>query len=127
MLGALLSILPTPPTGTPQQLAADGITYFTLWISRLGGIVAFVGAVKFALSIKSEDPREQIQAALTMVAGFMIVSAVNNLNVFTFGAAGIDAEFNAIMTFIGRWVGRIGALALLLGSIFPFLLYSLTR
>jgi hypothetical protein len=112
-----LTILPTPPTGTPAQLAAGAITFFTTWISRLGGLVAFVGAVKFALSIKSEDAREQVLAALTMVSGFMIVSAVTNLNIFQFGAAGADAEFLAILTFIGRWIGRIGALTIMLGSI----------
>lgn len=113
----LLAILPNPPTGTPATLAADAIAFFTLWIGRIGGIVAFIGAVKFALSIKTEDAREQIQCALVMVSGFMIRTAVTNLNIFTFGAAGADAEFNAIMTFIGIWVGRVGALALLIGSI----------
>jgi len=113
----LLAILPQPPTGTPQQLAAGAITFFTLWIGRLGGIVAAIGAVKFAISIKSEDANEKILAAMTMVSGFMITAAVNNLDVFQFGAAGADAEFNAIMTFIGQWIGRVGALILLIGSI----------
>jgi hypothetical protein len=87
-LSAILAILPEPPTGTPAQIAAGGITFFTLWISRLGGLVAFVGAVKFALSIKSEDAKEQVQSVLTMVSGFMIVAAVTNLNIFNFGTAG---------------------------------------
>ena len=113
----LLTILPTPPTGTPGQLAAGAVTFFTTWISRLGGLVAFVGAVKFALSIKSEDAREQILAVLTMVSGFMIVSAVSNLNIFNFGTGGADAEFQAILTFIGRWIGRVGALTLFIGSL----------
>jgi hypothetical protein len=113
----LTPILPVPPTGTPAQLAAGAVTFFTTWISRLGGLVAFVGAVKFALSIKSDDAREQIQAVLTMVSGFMIVSAVNNLNIFNFGALGADAEFLAIMNFIGAWVGRVGALTLFIGSL----------
>jgi len=112
-----LAILPNPPTGTPAQLAAGAITFFTLWISRLGGLVAFVGAVKFALSIKSEDAREQVLAVLTMVSGFMIVSAVTNLNIFNFGTAGAEAEFTAILTFIGRWIGRVGALTLFIGSL----------
>jgi len=116
-LSVLLAILPTLPTGTPQQLAAGAITFFTLWIGRLGGIVAAVGAIKFALSIKSEDAREQIQSIMIMVSGFMITSAVTNLGIFQFGAAGADAEFTAIMTFIGGWVGRVGALTLFIGSI----------
>ena len=110
-------ILPNPPAGTPAALAAGAVNFFTLWIGRIGALVAFVGAVKFALSIKSEDAREQIQAVLIMVSGFMIRAAVGNLGLFNFGAAGADAEFNAIMVFIGGWVGRVGALALLIGSI----------
>ena len=118
-LNTILAILPNPPAPTipPATLAADTITFFQVWISRIGGLVAFIGAVKFALSIKSEDAREQIQSVLIMVSGFMIRAAVNNLNIFTFGAAGIDAEFQAIMNFIGQWVGRVGALALLIGAI----------
>jgi len=117
MVNILLAILPMPPTGTPAELAAGAITFFTLWIGRLGGLVAFVGAIKFAISIKSEEANEKILAILTMVSGFMIVAAVENLNVFTFGAAGAEAEFQAIMTFIGQWIGRVGALVLLIGSI----------
>jgi len=113
----ILAILPEPPTGTPQQLAATGIEFFSLWIGRLGGIVAAIGAIKFGLSIKSEDAREQIQAVTIMVSGFMISSAVGNLNIFQFGALGADAEFTAIMTFIGQWIGRVGALTLFIGSI----------
>jgi hypothetical protein len=116
-LSMLLAILPTPPTGTPQQLAAGAITFFTLWIGRLGGIVAAIGAIKFAISIKSEDANEKILAMMTMVSGFMITAAVTNLDVFQFGAAGADAEFQAIMTFIGTWMGRVGALILFIGSI----------
>jgi hypothetical protein len=69
----VMAILPPPPTGTPAQLAAGAITFFTVWIARMGGLVAFVGAVKFALSIKSEDANEKVLAAMTMVSGFMIV------------------------------------------------------
>jgi len=116
MVNIFLTILPTPPTGTPADLAAAAITFFSLWIARLGGLVAFVGAIKFAISIKSEDANEKILAILTMVSGFMIVAAVGNLNVFTFGAAGAEAEFQAIMTFISRWIGRVGALILFIGS-----------
>src|SRR5215510_14625524 len=103
----VLAILPTPPTGTPAELAAGAITFSALWIGRLGGLVAFVGAIKFAINIKSEDANEKILAIMTMVSGFMITAAVGNLNNFNFGAAGAEAEFTAIMTFISAWVGRV--------------------
>ncbi len=121
MMILLASILPTPPSGTPAQLAADGLNFFSTWIARVGGLIAFIGAVKFALSIKSDDAKEQLQAVLVMISGFMIVSAIRDLSVFnipaTYTDAAANAEFASILTFIGRWTRRVGALGLLLGAI----------
>lgn len=121
MLTILASILPTPPSGTPAQLAAEGVGFFTTWIARIGGLVAFIGAIKFALSIKSDDSKEQMQAILVMVSGFMIVSAIRDLSIFnipaTYTEAAANAEFASILTFIGRWTRRVGALGLLLGAV----------
>lgn len=118
---AIMAILPTPPSGTPAELAADGIGFFGTWIARIGGLIAFIGAIKFALSIKSEDAKEQLQAVLIMVSGFMIVSAVRSIDIFnipaTYSEAAANNEFAAILRFIGKWTRRVGALALLLGSI----------
>ncbi len=120
-MNTLMAILPTPPTGTPAELAADGIEFFSTWIARIGGLIAFVGAIKFALSIKSEDAKEQLQAVLIMVSGFMIVSAVHSIDIFnipaTYSEAAANNEFAAILRFIGKWTRRVGALALLLGAI----------
>jgi len=112
-----LGILPTPPSGSLQTISRGAIEFFTTWISRTGGIVAFIGAVKLALSIKNEDAKEQMQSVIIMISGFMIVAAVGNLNLFSFGAGGAEAEFTAIMTFIATWVRRVGAIALFLGAI----------
>ena len=94
---------------------------FARWISRVGGLVAFIGAIKFALSIKSEDAREQLQAALIMVSGFMIQAAIGNLGVFDLPDVYTDAaatqEFRSILDFIGGWSRRVGALAMLLGGV----------
>ncbi len=94
---------------------------FARWISRVGGLVAFIGAIKFALSIKSEDAREQLQAALIMVSGFMIQAAIGNLGVFGLPDVYTDAaatqEFRSILDFIGGWSRRVGALAMLLGGV----------
>lgn len=121
LINLALAILPNPPSGTPGELAADGITFFSTWIARIGGIVAFIGAIKFALSIKNEDAREQLQSILIMVSGFMIVSAVRSLDIFNFPAVyseyAANAEFESILDFIGKWVRRVGGLALLLGAI----------
>lgn len=118
---AFFTALPTPPAGTPAEMAEEGITFFTTWIQRIGGIVAFVGAIKLALSLKNDEGREQMTAILTMISGFMITAAVRGLNVFQIPAVYSDAaattEFQAILTFIGRWMRRAGAAAILFGAI----------
>ncbi len=112
---------PLPSTSDPAAIAQSGIDFFSTWIARIGGIVAFIGAVKFALSVKSDDAKEQLQAVLTMVSGFMIVAAVGNLGIFeipsSYTATAANEEFAAIMRFIGRWARRVGALAMFLGGI----------
>lgn len=121
MITILASILPTPPSGTPAELAETGLTFFGTWIARVGGIIAFIGAVKFGLSIKSDEAKEQLQSILIMISGFMIVSAIRDLSIFnipaTYTEATANAEFASILTFIGKWTRRVGVFGLLLGAI----------
>lgn len=121
LVAALANILPTPPSGTPAELAADGITFFETWIARIGGLVAFIGAIKFALSIKDDNAREQLLGVLVMVSGFMIQSAVNDLSIFNIPASYSDAaanlEFQSILSFIGKWTLRVGGVGMLIGGI----------
>lgn len=117
----LLDILPTPPTGTPSQLAKDGITFFATWIARCGGLIAFIGAIKLGLSIKDDNSRDQLFALLVMVSGFMIKAAVQDLNIFhipsTYTEAAANAEFQSILRFIGKWTRRVGAFGMFMGAV----------
>lgn len=113
--------LPTAPGGDPATLAQNGIAFFETWITRVGGLVAFIGAVKFALATKSDDAKEQLLAVLTMVSGFMIQAAVGDLSIFniptTFSDAAATTEFRSILRFIGKWIRRVGMLGMLIGGI----------
>ncbi len=113
----IAAFLPTPPVGTPAQLAQDGISFFSRWIANIGGIVAFIGAIKFALSIKSDEAREQLSAVLIMVSGFMIRAAVRNLGIFSLTTTDAATIFGNIMTFIGAWTRRVGALGAMIGAV----------
>ena len=121
MITMLALVLPEPPSGTPAEIAQNGLDFFSTWVARIGGLVAFIGAIKFALSIKSEDAKEQLQAVLVMISGFMIVSAIRDLSIFSIPSAysltAANNEFSAILDFIGKWTRRVGALALFLGSL----------
>lgn len=118
----LTGVLPPPTAGTPAQIAQHGIDFFSTWIARIGGLIAFVGAIKFALGIHSEDAREQIKGLMTMISGFMITAAVSgSMNLFnipaTYSTAAAETEFQTLMTFIGKWVRRAGAVVLLIGAV----------
>lgn len=113
--------LPTAPGGDPATLAQNGIAFFETWITRAGGLIAFIGAVKFALGMKNDDAKEQLLAVLTMVSGFMIQAAVGDLGIFnipsTFSNAAAATEFQSILRFIGKWIRRVGAVGMLIGAI----------
>ena len=62
------------------------IEFFVKWIGRIGGVVAFVGAVMFALAIKNNDAEAKQSALLTMIAGFVaaaVAAASNMFNMFS--------------------------------------------
>ena len=117
----LANILPDPPVGTPNELAEKGIEFFGLWIARIGGFVAFVGAIKFALALNTDDSKEKLQCVLVMVSGFMVRAAVNELSIFNIPAvytvATANGEFKAIMDFIGEWTRRVGAVGFFIGAV----------
>lgn len=89
---------------------------FKDWIGKIGGIVAFVGAVKLGISFRAEDEREAIQAALTILAGFMIKDAVNNTTIFTVTGTAAS-EFADLLSFASGWVAKAGAVGVLYGGI----------
>ena len=118
----MANILPTPPTGTPWQVAQDLITTMSLWVGRVGGFISWIGAVKFAIGLKSEDAKDQIDAVLIMISGFMIQMAINDPTLLAGQAnswtqAAINQQFARIMTFAQTWVGRAGGVTAFIGGI----------
>lgn len=120
-LHLLAPILPMPPNGAPNVVMADLIHLLSTWIARIGGLVAFAGAVKLAISFNMDDARDSVLAVLTMVSGFMIRVAVNSLDIFSIPATYSDAaaqqEFQQILHFIGTWIGRVGGFGMFVGAI----------
>lgn len=115
-------IIDTPSAISPSEAVQHLLMDISLerWIYRIGGLIAFIGAIKLGLSLRSDDAREQVQAVLIMVSGFMIQAAISDLNIFNMPAVYTDAnataEFQAILRFIGRWMRRVGMLAMFLGA-----------
>ncbi len=117
-LSLITAFLPTTlPTGTPEQMMGGAITFFSTWIGRVGGVVALIGAIKFALSIKNDDAKEMLSALLVMISGFIISSSVTS-GIFTVTSGmTADAEFTQIMQFIAKWLRRVGAVGTMIGAV----------
>ena len=64
-----------PQGGTGADAAYQStINFFITWIRRVGWMVAFVGAIMFALAIKNHDAEQKQAGLLTMVAGFVVAA-----------------------------------------------------
>jgi len=59
------------------------VEFLATWIGRIGGVVAFVGVVQFALGVKSQNPDEKINGLKTLVAGIMVFAVAQAYAFFT--------------------------------------------
>ncbi len=109
------------PSGSSVDAFKDLISDFSTWIERIGLLVAFAGAIKFAIAIKDDDAKDKTLALLTMVAGFLITDAVTSLNIFTipenYTEFTANAHFHRLMVFMRKWVRRIGMFTLFIGGV----------
>lgn len=73
-------------TGTNDTTGDDTyqtvINFFVKWIKRVGLLVAFVGAIMFALAIKNSDADQKEKGILTMVAGFVVAAICFSADMF---------------------------------------------
>lgn len=60
------------------------IKFFALWIGRIGLIVAFVGAIMFALAIKNDDAEAKTRGLMTLASGFVVFAVTKALDMFMF-------------------------------------------
>lgn len=69
--------------GTGSEAAYQStITFFITWIRRIGMMVAFVGAIMFALAIKNNDAEQKQAGLITMIAGFIVAALCAASNMF---------------------------------------------
>ena len=58
------------------------VTFFVIWLRRVGALVAFVGAIMFGLAIKNNDAEQKQQGLLTLIAGFVVVAVCTAVDMF---------------------------------------------
>lgn len=69
-------------SGEAEAMFDNVVVFFADWIGRVGLVVAFVGAVMFGFSVKSDDPEGKQRGLTTMVAGFIVFAVTKSLNLF---------------------------------------------
>lgn len=58
------------------------ISFFAVWIGRIGLVVGFIGAVMFALAIKNDDADAKTRGLMTMASGFVVFAVTQALSLF---------------------------------------------
>lgn len=113
----------TFPSGSDANAFNHLITEFSTWICRIGGLIMFFGAVKFALAIKEGDPKDKTLALLTFVAGAIIIDVATKSSsnyLFTipsnFDEATAKLKFDNLTLFISKWVKRVGGFIAFVGG-----------
>jgi len=71
-----------PAGGGAEATYQTVINFFITWLTRIGMLVALVGAIMFALAIKSNDAEQKQAGLLTMVAGFVVAAVCGAANMF---------------------------------------------
>lgn len=52
------------------------------WLTKIGGVIALVGGVMFALGWQREDAEGKSRGLMTLMAGFMLVAIAQSKNLF---------------------------------------------
>ena len=52
------------------------------WLTKIGGVIALVGGVMFALGWQREDSEGKSRGLMTLMAGFMLVAIAQSKGLF---------------------------------------------
>lgn len=76
-------------SGTSMAFATTADTLWTdltnligTWVTRLGGVVLFVGAVMFALGWKNDDAEGKSRGVSTLIAGALVMAVSATIGTF---------------------------------------------
>lgn len=69
-------------TGSNTESIDGFIDFACDWLAKIGGVVALVGGVMFALSWQRDDAEGKSRALMTLMAGFMLVAITMARSIF---------------------------------------------
>ncbi|HJJ04942.1 MAG TPA: hypothetical protein OIM45_03615 [Clostridiaceae bacterium] len=81
ILGVLLSSSNVFAASNTSSIDAF-INFACDWLTKIGGIIALVGGVMFALGWQREDAEGKSRGLMTVMAGFMLVAIAQSKNLF---------------------------------------------
>ena len=80
--GFILSINSVYAEGSNTSSIDGFITFVCDWLFKIGGVVALIGAVMFALGWQREDAEGKSRGLMTMMAGFMVIAISQSKGLF---------------------------------------------
>lgn len=82
MVCVLLSTTAFATAGTAEILWGKVANLIETWVTRLGGVVMFIGAVMFGLGWQSNDASQKTIGAQTFVGGAIVTAAAALVSTF---------------------------------------------
>ena len=80
--GFILSINSVYAEGSNTSSIDGFITFVCDWLLKIGGVVALIGAVMFALGWQRDDAEGKSRGLMTMMAGFMVIAISQSKGLF---------------------------------------------
>lgn len=78
----VLSISNVQAAGSNTNSIDGFITFVCDWLLKIGGVVALIGAVMFALGWQRDDAEAKSRGLMTMMAGFMVIAISQSKGLF---------------------------------------------
>lgn len=80
--GFILSMNSVYAAGSNTNSIDGFINFVCDWLLKIGGVVAMIGAVMFALGWQRDDAEGKSRGLMTMMAGFMVIAISQSKGLF---------------------------------------------
>lgn len=50
------------------------VAFIVTWVQRIGGVIAFVGAIQFGMAFKNDDADGKTRGLMTLASGFIVIA-----------------------------------------------------
>ena len=82
MMGSLILLDAKVMAASGTESIDSFINFACDWLTKIGGVIALVGGVMFALGWQREDAEGKSRGLMTLMAGFMLVAIAQSKNLF---------------------------------------------